>query len=135
MKQLGSYTKFTDVDLFQIGQYAGENGNKKALIHFQNKFPGLKESTVKSLKKQHQEELKKARSQKQSPSKVIKAMKRGRPLLLGGLDKMTQFFLKNTRSHGGVVNIISCTVSYLYLGKKYIPPHGLCQTCWGDRKS
>ena len=30
----GSRTKFTDVDCFQIGQYAGENGNKKALIHF-----------------------------------------------------------------------------------------------------
>ena len=48
MKQLGSYTKFTDVDRFQIGQYAGENENKKALIRFQNKFPGLKESTVKT---------------------------------------------------------------------------------------
>ena len=55
----GSYTKFTDVDRFQIGRYASENGNKKALIHFKNKFPGLKESTVRTFKKQHQEELKK----------------------------------------------------------------------------
>ena len=31
-KSWGNYTKFTDVDRFQIGQYAGENGNKKALI-------------------------------------------------------------------------------------------------------
>ena len=38
----GSYTKFTNVDYFQIGRYAGENRNKKALIHFKNKFPGLK---------------------------------------------------------------------------------------------
>ena len=36
----GSYTKFTDVDRFEIGRYAGENGNKKALIHFKSKFPG-----------------------------------------------------------------------------------------------
>ena len=28
----GSYTKFTDVDHFKIRRYAGENGNKKALI-------------------------------------------------------------------------------------------------------
>ena len=48
----GSYTKFTDVDRFQIGRYAGENGNKKALIHFKNKFSGLKESTVRTFKKQ-----------------------------------------------------------------------------------
>ena len=60
----GSYAKFTDVYCFQIGRYAGENGTKKALIHFKNKFPELKESTVRNFKKQHQEELKKARSQK-----------------------------------------------------------------------
>ena len=36
----GSYTKFTDVDRFEIGRCAGENGNKKALIHFKSKFPG-----------------------------------------------------------------------------------------------
>ena len=63
----------------------------------------MKQSTVITFKKQHLEELKKARSQKRSPSKVIKAKKRGRPLLLGGLDKMIQTFLKNTRSHSGVV--------------------------------
>ena len=54
----GSFTKFTAVDRFQIGRYAGENGNKKALVYFKNKFPGLKESTVRSFKKQHQEEQK-----------------------------------------------------------------------------
>ena len=81
-----------DIDHFQIGRYVGENGNKKVLIHFKNKFPGLNESTVRTVKNQHQEELKKARSQKRSPSKFIKAKKRGRPLLLGGLDKITQTF-------------------------------------------
>ena len=34
----GNYTKFTDVDRFPTGRYAGENGNKKALIHLKNKF-------------------------------------------------------------------------------------------------
>ena len=64
----------------------------------------MKECTVRIFKKRHQEELKKARSQKRSPSKVIKAKERRRPLFLGGLDEMIQTFLKNTRSHGGVVN-------------------------------
>ena len=64
----------------------------------------MKEIPVRTFKKQHQGELEKARSQKRSPSKVIKVKKRGRPLLLGGLDKMIQTFLRNTRSHGGVVN-------------------------------
>ena len=99
-----SYTKFADVDRFQIGRYADENRNKKALIHFKNKFPRLKESAARTFKKQHQEELNKTRFQKRSPSKVIKAKKRGRPLVLGGFDKMMQTFLKNTRSHGRVVN-------------------------------
>ena len=48
---MGSYTKFADVDRFQIGRYAGENGNKKALIHFKNKFSGMKESTIRTFKK------------------------------------------------------------------------------------
>ena len=61
----GSYTKLTDVNGFQIGRNAGENGNKKALIHFKNKFPGLKESTVRTFKKQYQEELK-----KQDPERI-----------------------------------------------------------------
>ena len=56
----GSYIKFMDIDHFQIGRYVGENGNKKVLIHFKNKFPGLNESTVRTVKNQHQEELKKA---------------------------------------------------------------------------
>ena len=38
MKQLLKVTKFTDLDNFQIGRYAGENGNKKALIHFEKKI-------------------------------------------------------------------------------------------------
>ena len=60
--EAGEVTKFTDLDHFQIGRYAGENGNKKALINFKNKFHGFKESTVRTFEKQHQEEVKKARS-------------------------------------------------------------------------
>ena len=92
----GSYTKFTAANRFQIGRYAGENGNKKALTHFKNKFPGLKESIVRNYKTQHQEELKNARSQKRPLSKFIKAKKRVKLLLVDGLDKLIQTFLKKT---------------------------------------
>ena len=44
------YTKFTDADHFQIRRYAGENGNKKSFIHLTNKFAGLTESIVRTLK-------------------------------------------------------------------------------------
>ena len=71
-----SYTKFTNVDRFKIPRYVCENGNKRALIHFKNKFPGLKESTVRTFKKHQQEELKKARSQKRLPRKSSKQKKR-----------------------------------------------------------
>ena len=71
-----SYTKFTDVDRFKIPRYVCENGNKRALNHFKNKFPGLKESTLRTFKKHQQEALKKARSQKRLPRKLSKQKKR-----------------------------------------------------------
>ena len=61
----GSYTKFPDVDRFQIGRYADENGSKKALTHFKNKFHSLKESTVKQ-----QTNKKKTASRRTKKSKI-----------------------------------------------------------------
>lgn len=100
----GKYKLYSEDDRFKIGKYASENGNSKAIIHFKNKFAGLKESTVRTFKKQYQEELKESRIQRRSPNKILKAKRRGRPLLLGNIDAMVQKFLKSTRSRGGVVN-------------------------------
>ena len=121
----GSYQKYNDTDRFQNGQFVNENGNSKALSHFKRKFPGLKESTVRTFKKQHQEELKRAKHEKRSPSKVIKSKKRGRPLLLGGLDKMIHTFLRSTRAHGGVVNTAVAIAVADALVKRY-PEQELC---------
>lgn len=115
----GNYKKYSETDRFQIGKYANENGNSKALIHFKHKFPGLKESTVRTFKKQYQEELQQAKIQKRSPSKCIKSKKRGRPLLLGGLDNMIKTFLRSTRAHGGVVNTAVAIAVAEALVKRY----------------
>ena len=93
----GKYQKYSKTDRFGIGKYATENGNSKCLVHFKRKFPGLKESTVRTFKKQYQEELKQSKIEKWSPNKVIKAKRRGRPLLLGGLDAMVQKIYKSSR--------------------------------------
>ena len=82
-----SYTKFTDADCFQIGRYSGGNGYKKALIHFKNKFPGLKESTVRTFKKQYQEELKKQDPRNDHLAKSSKQRKNGARYFLVGLIK------------------------------------------------
>ena len=86
----------------------------EALLHFK-KFSGLKESTARIFKKLNQEELKKARSQKGSRTKVIKAKKRGRALLLGG---------RNTRSHDRAVNTAIAIVVYDALVERH-PEQGL----------
>ena len=87
-KSRGSYTKFTDVDLFRIERCAGGDGSKKALIYFEYEFPELKESAVRTFKKQFQEDPKTAIYLKWWLSKVINGKKWERPLLLDGLDKM-----------------------------------------------
>ena len=63
----GSYTKYTDVNRFQMRRYSSENGSKNNLIltfHFKNNFSRLNGSAVRNFRKQHQKELKKVRSQK-----------------------------------------------------------------------
>ena len=86
-RRRGSYTEFTDVDRFQIGRYAGENGNQKALIYFRNKFSGLKEGTVRTFKKQHPEELKKQNPRNDHLAKSSKQSKEGGRYFLVGLIK------------------------------------------------
>ena len=91
-RRRGSSTEFTDVDRFQIGPYAGENGNQKTLIYFKNEFPGLKESTVRTFKKQRLEELRKQNPRNDHLAKSSKQRKEGGRYFLVGLDKMIQTF-------------------------------------------
>ena len=91
-RRRGSSTEFTDVDRFQIGPYAGENGNQKTLIYFKNEFPGLKESTVTTFKKQHLEELKKQNPWNDHLAKSSKQRKEGDRYFLVDLIKWSNLF-------------------------------------------
>ena len=49
-KDRGTYVKWKDEDRFIIGDYAHKNSNSAALRKFRSRFPGLKESTIRSFK-------------------------------------------------------------------------------------
>ena len=48
--------------------------------------------------------IKSAKRKNETPEKVIKEKKRGRPILLGEIDDMVERFLLSLRKKGGVVN-------------------------------
>ena len=88
----GQYTKFTDADRFDIGQYASENGPAATVRKFSKKFPTLNESTVRGLRKKYNEQVKMGTT---DVPQVIVAKRRGRPLMLGDvLDKKIQEYIK-----------------------------------------
>ena len=47
----GKYTHYTPAQRAQIGRYALENGNERARKNFASKFPDLKESTIRNLRR------------------------------------------------------------------------------------
>ena len=135
-------------DRFTIGDYARKNGNSAALRKFKSKFPGLKESTIRSFKARVVKEIKDAPKVKQevtqSLSKYSKSI--GRPLMLGELDEMVQSYIKAVSSCGALVNSSLAKATaisahskipsrswkhrhrFVKLGKKPIQAHGLCSS-------
>ena len=88
----GQYTKFTDDDRFDIGQYASENGPATTVRKFSKKFPTLNESTVRGLRKKYNEQVKMGTT---DVPQIIVAKRRGRPLMLGDvLGKKIQEYIK-----------------------------------------
>ena len=53
--------------------------------------------------------IKSAERKNETPEKVIKEKKRGRPILLGGIDDMIRRLLLSFRKNGGVVNEVVAT--------------------------
>lgn len=63
-------------------------------------------------------------------SKVIKSKKRGRPLLLGRLDKKVLLWSKGTRNKD-----LKTAIENSYLGEKFIHLYGFCKKKRNDWQS
>ena len=102
-----SYIHWSDKERFSIGKYPAKNGHAATVRKFTNKERPLNESTVRRFCKRCKEELKQSSKEKRELKKQLPLMRRGRPLMLGSLDKMVQKYLRAYRSRGGPVNSIS----------------------------
>ena len=104
-KDRGTYVKWKDEDRFIIGDYARKNGNSAALRKFRSRFPGLKESTIRSFKARVVKEVKDASKEKRSVLQSLRkySLRTGRPLMLGETDQMVQTYIKAVSSRGVLV--------------------------------
>ena len=93
-KLRGSYTKYSDNQRHAIGRYASEYSTASTLRRYKDEFPELSESTVRTMRKKYEEEIRNALRQKRQPSNTLKTARRGRPLLLGPIDLMVQNYLR-----------------------------------------
>ena len=101
-----SYMKWNDEHQFKIGEYALKNGNSVALRNFKHKFPGLRESTVRTFKAHTEKELQAAPKEKREGTKSLPKYSKptARPLMHGEHDNMDQPYLKVVSSCGALIN-------------------------------
>ena len=69
------------------GNLQAKNGEAACVRRFKTDFPKLKESTGRDFKRKYEQELKTSRRNRKEIDKVLTVEKRGRPLLLGRLEK------------------------------------------------
>ena len=93
-KPRGKYTKYSDSQRHAIGKYASEYSTASTLRRYKDEFPELSDSTVCTMRKKYEKELRKALQQKHELSSTLKVGSRGRPLLLGQIDLMVQNYLR-----------------------------------------
>ena len=87
-KSKSNYEKYSPNERYNIGKHASEFGTASTLRRFKAEFPQLRESTVRSIRSKHEEELKVALKQKREPKSTLPVEQRGRPLLLDKIDLM-----------------------------------------------
>ena len=126
-----SYTHYSGETRVKIAKYAVENGNTKAVKHFEKEFPNLKENTVRNFKKKYYEKLSKARREGKTEVLSLPSKVRGRPPILMELDGKLIRFLKGIHGSGGVINIhvvravtqalIECNTSLTHLANFDMP--------------
>ena len=102
----GPNVKFSQQAKMSVVKYASKHGVAAALCHYINKFPELKESTVRTWRNVYVAELQQKRNvQDDTCIKKLPAKKRGRPLLLGDeLEKQVKTYIGYLQERGAVVN-------------------------------
>ena len=95
-KQTGkqkSYTMYTDEDRVQIGQYAAENQNIRAVMQPKADFPNLSDSTMRSFKSKY---LSTSETEGECFNivTVTESKMQGRLLMFGELDNDVQHYIR-----------------------------------------
>ena len=105
-EEAGTYTKWKDEDRFEKSDYVRVNGNSATVRIYKLKFPGLKESTIRSFKTRVIKEIKDASKEQREVTQSLKKYPKPtrRPLLLGELDAMVQSYIQAVNSRGTLVN-------------------------------
>ena len=100
----GKYKQYTERDRLTIARYAELNLLRRTARKFDKQYPNLNESTARSFLKKYTAMKNRGKKNSTSPMKVIPAKRRGKPLMLGTVDKKMRDFLIALRARGGVVN-------------------------------
>ena len=82
------------------------NGNSKAINHFKEELPTLRESTARTFKQAYEKRLREEKKKGNIGATItaIPSDTRGRPPILRDLDSKLISLLKSIRNRGGVVN-------------------------------
>ena len=81
-----------------------EHGSRKAARAFQKEFPDLNESTMRTFMKKYVEQRGLKKRLNASSSVSLPSKRRGRPVLLGPIDRKVRDFLIALRDRGGLVS-------------------------------
>ena len=87
------------------------NGTASAQQNIQSSHGAIGESTVRLFKRKYEAMIKDAARKKVFPKKAIAAGKRGRPILLGEINKMVQRFLLAVRKKRRSCKYCCCQIS------------------------
>ena len=87
-RKRGKYQLYSAETRAKIGKYATENGNSKAMNHFKEELPTLKESTVRTFKQACEKSLREENKKRNTDATVIAIPSdtRGRPPISRELD-------------------------------------------------
>ena len=83
----GKHKQYTERDRLAIARYAEHNGPRRTARKFDKQYPNRNESTVRSFLKKYTAMKDREKKNSTSAIKGIPAKRRGRPLMLGIVDK------------------------------------------------